>query len=324
MSLVNAPGHAIDGVAVDQNSVGDHSVDSTWVDGIDVNEHHQIDFEVLRARGVAVSIVRAGRGTRQDARWIEHVRAATSQTISTGSYWQVFPSRTNAHHQAELWVSAIMAVPWSFAAGHWADVSRSEGLDPYQLGRYVASFLRRADELLGRRTGLFTSNAFWAHHVRFPLGERRRWSCEIEAGSLPRDLTRADTVATRIRTADRGGPGWHRVRPRALDAITPPMRMSSTGFTPSFDHRREDESVAAWRDRWKRSEEIVAMQRSLNELGADLFVDGIHGPATEAAVETWHRLRRRDGIADDQGGLGATAPHDGDSTMMPPARTTSR
>jgi hypothetical protein len=311
MSLVSSSGNSVDG-----DSIG-------GIDGIDVNEHHQIDFEVLRERGVDVSIVRAGRGTRQDARWIEHVRAATSQAIATGSYWQVLPSRTNAHHQAELWVSAILAVPWPFAAGHWADVSRSEGFDPCQLGRYVASFLRRTDELLGVQVGLFTSNAFWARHVRFPVGERRRWSCEIEGGSLPRDLARAEVVATRIRTADRGGPGWHRIRPRALDAIAPPARTFSARVAAPFDHRRADESVDEWASRWMRGTDVIAMQRSLNELGADLFVDGIHGPATEAAMATWHRLRRRDGIADDDGCLGARPLGDGSSARTPPARTAS-
>lgn len=263
------------------------------VDGIDVNEHHQIDYEVLRERGVEVGIVRAGRGTRQDARWIEHVRDSTAQEIATGSYWQVWPSHTNAHHQAELWVSAILAAPWPFAAGHWADVSRSEGFDPYELGRYVASFLRRADELLGRQVGLFSSNAFWARHVRFAVGQRRRWSCQIEGGIRPADLDDADVVATRIRSSDRGGPGWHRIRPRALDAIS-----TSARSAPSLAHRRADESVDAWRDRWMRGADVVEVQRALNELGADLFIDGVYGPATEAAVQTWHRLRRRDGFAE--------------------------
>ncbi|MGB8859979.1 MAG: GH25 family lysozyme, partial [Ilumatobacteraceae bacterium] len=108
-------------------SVGTSS--ATWLDGIDVSEHHQIDFEEVRRQGTTVVIARAGRGTRQDSRWVEHVRAAELAGLALGSYWYLYPSHTTAHHQAELWMAAIAVAPSLFPAGHWLHVATTDGLD---------------------------------------------------------------------------------------------------------------------------------------------------------------------------------------------------
>ena len=147
---------------------------TNWVDAIDVCEHHCIDFDAVAAPGNRIVVARAGRGTRQDARWIEHVRAARASRLDVASYWHLYPSHTTPHHQAELWVASIRGdSPWPFTFGHWADISSSDGFDPFELGRYVASFLRRADELLGDTVGVFATDEFWDRHVRFDWCERR-------------------------------------------------------------------------------------------------------------------------------------------------------
>ena len=147
---------------------------TNWVDAIDVCEHHCIDFDAVAAQGIRVVVARAGRGTQQDARWIEHVRAARASRLDVASYWHLYPSHTTPHHQAELWVVSIRgASGWPFTFGHWADISSSDGFDPFELGRYVASFLRRADELLGDTVGVFATDEFWDRHVRFDWCERR-------------------------------------------------------------------------------------------------------------------------------------------------------
>ncbi len=178
-----------------------------WVDGIDVCEHHQIDFREVRRQGTALVVVRAGRGTRQDSRWVEHVRAAELARLAVGSYWYLYPSHTSAHHQAELWMAAIRSAPSSFAGGHWADVSTTDGFDPTDLARYVAGFLRRMDELLGHTTGVFTATGFWRSKVRFDISDRPRWHSDPSAVNATdgRDHTLAEAPSfdwpTRIERA---------------------------------------------------------------------------------------------------------------------------
>jgi hypothetical protein len=258
---------------------------SDWTSGIDVAEHHRIDFAEVRRQGTAVAIVRAGRGTRQDARWVEHARAADGAGLAVGSYWHVYPSHTSPHHQAELWALAVRGAPWPFAAGHWADIATADGFDPFELGRYAAAFLRRTDELLGHTVGVFTSDQFWRPNVRFGIEERPRWLSD------PDETAVATAVAVRTRPADRGGPGWHLVRVGAECSATD--RDNGLHLVPRGPH----ETVDAWRQRWLQSADVAELQARLNAVGADVAVDGVYGPATDAAMRTWGLLRRRDQLA---------------------------
>ena len=257
----------------------------TWVEGIDVCEHHCIDFDEVAAQGCRVVVVRARRGTRQDARWIEHVRAARTSGLDVASYWHLYPSHTSPHHQAELWVTAVRgAAQWPFTYGHWADISSSDGFDPFDLGRYVASFLRRADELLDRRVGVFASEEFWERQVRFDDPGRDRWHDEGAGGEVQ------PSFGIRISAADRGGPGRHRVRLVASghgDA-------SPSADLPVLVARGPTEAVGEWKARWIRTPEVTHLQTALNAMGAELVVDGVHGPATDTAVRTFGLLCRRD------------------------------
>jgi len=268
-----------------------------WVDGIDVCEHHQIDFREVRRQGTALVVVRAGRGTRQDSRWVEHVRAAELARLAVGSYWYLYPSHTSAHHQAELWMAAIRSAPSSFAGGHWADVSTTDGFDPTDLARYVAGFLRRMDELLGHTTGVFTATGFWRSKVRFDISDRPRWHSDPSAVNATdaRDHTLAEAPsfdwphAYRTCPADRGGPGRHRVQARQLDGT---IARPENGL--HLVARGPNESVSSWRQRWLRTPDVAELQLHLNDLGAQLLVDGVYGPATDAAVRSWCLLWRRD------------------------------
>ncbi len=263
--------------------------DVAWVEGIDVCEHHCIDFEEVAAQGCRVVVVRAGRGTRQDARWIEHVRAAGTSRLDVASYWHLYPSHTSAHHQAELWAMAVRsAAAWRFDYGHWADITTSDGFDPFDLGRYVASFLRRADELLDRRVGVFTSDQFWERQVRFDDPGRNRWRDAAGSDEVP-----LASFGVRMSAADRGGPGRHRVR------VVATGRQDDRwpgGDVPVLVVRRPTEAVEEWRARWIRTPEVAHLQSTLNAMGAELVVDGVFGPATDLAVRTFGLLCRRDRI----------------------------
>ncbi len=94
-------------------------------------------------------------------------RAADANGLGVASYWHVYPSRTDAHHQAELWAAAVRTARVPFGYGHWADISTTDGFARGDLGRYIAAFLRRTDELLGEQAGVFATPAFWSRHVGF-------------------------------------------------------------------------------------------------------------------------------------------------------------
>lgn len=265
---------------------GDSGADLTgddWVHGIDVFEHHVVDFDRVAAQGAAVVVVRAGRGTRQDARWIEHVRAARRSGLAVASYWHVYPSRTDAHHQAELWASAIGGADVPFGYGHWADISISDGFERADLGRYVAAFLRRADELVGDQVGVFATPGFWRRNVGFDDPTRSRW-----AGGPEELVGRADVslAGVRLSRCDRGGPGRHRVR-----FVAQEQRVADI---PRLVERGTTESIDRWRSRWAHSPEVSLLQMQLNDLGARLVVDGVFGPQTDAAVRVCDLLCRRD------------------------------
>jgi hypothetical protein len=260
------------------------ATESVWVDGIDVFEHHCIDFTRARAQGTDVAVIRAGRGTRQDARWVEHVLAATDSGLAVASYWHLYPSRTDAHHQAELWAAAIRSVGVRFGYGHWADISSTDGFERSDLGRYVAAFLRRTDELLGEQVGVFATPRFWNRYVGFDDPTRPAWcasSVVTPGASVP--LT---VAGVRVSPSDRGGPGRHRVRHvEHADPGTVRPRMVPRGRTESIDD---------WRSRWDHAPEIAVLQMQLNDLGARLVVDGVFGPQTDAAVRICDLLCRRD------------------------------
>ncbi len=272
--------------------------DATWIDGIDVFEHHCIDFDRVAMQGVEVAVIRAGRGTRQDGRWIEHVRAADRSGLAVGSYWHVYPSRTDAHHQAELWAAAISGAGLPFGYGHWADISTADGFDRPELGRFVAAFLRRADELVGEQVGVFATSEFWLRHVGFDDPGRARWAGAPPATGAANSWS--SLAGVRLTASDRGGPGHHRVRP-VVQAVREPL-------APTVVVRGRSESVAQWRSRWTHSPEIAMLQIQLNDLGARLVVDGVFGPQTDAAIRICDLLCRRDRLPWPFGLAAATEP----------------
>ena len=66
-----------------------------------------VDWGALPAAGVVGVVLRAGRGTRQDRHWVEHVDEARAVGLAVGSYWYVYPSRAEPGRQAELWHRAV-------------------------------------------------------------------------------------------------------------------------------------------------------------------------------------------------------------------------
>lgn len=268
------------------------AIGAPWIVAIDVSEHHCIDFDTVAEQDVGIVIVRAGRGTRQDARWVEHVRAVRRSGLHAGSYWHLYPSHTDAHHQAELWMAAIQGAASPFSCGHWADITTSDGLDAGSLGQYVAAFLGRMDALLGEPVGVFTSETFWRDHVALDLAGRPRWGAGPADSGARLGPDGGRLIGARTVAADRGGPGSHRVH-WAAPRAAPPIPADR----PHLVVRRADEAPTRWRERWIRGPEVTALQSRLNELGADLVIDGVFGPATESARQTCELLHRRDRLA---------------------------
>ncbi len=279
-----------------------------WKRAIDVNGRHpDIDFEGVRSNGVAAVIVRAGRGTRQDERWIEHVAAAARAGLAVGSYWHIYPSRATAYRQAELWGAAVRAAATEFLVGHWADVTVSEGLSPDELGLYLDRILRRMDGLTDATTGVFTATSFWSSSVSLTLGDRPIWlsapavepvSPAGQLRSVVSDIQgrfARNLVGVGLTPATTQVPGQHRVR---LNDAEPSAHEDLDITQLELVPRGLDESVDAWRSRWTRAPEVSELQHQLNDLGANIVVDGVFGPATDAAVRIVRALRRRDGSAD--------------------------
>ena len=138
-------------------------------------------------------------------------RAVHRSGLHAGSYWHVYPSHTDPHHQAELWMAAIRRVASPFSCGHWADITTSDGLDADSLGHYLAAFLGRMDALLGEPVGVFTSETFWREHVALDVAGRPQWSAEPADNSARWGPDGGRLTGARTRAADRGGPGSHRV-----------------------------------------------------------------------------------------------------------------
>lgn len=286
---------------------------SQWKRALDVHSRHaELDFSGLRRAGVAAVIVRAGRGTRQDERWIEHVAAAARAGLALGSYWHIYPSRATAYRQAELWGAAVRAADAPFPAGHWADLTVAEGLSPDELGLYLDRMVRRMDALTDATTGVFTDASFWSGSVRLSCADRPLWlsaastetSTETGTESLasPHGLNtpqRPDSRHLRgvcLAPCTTETPGEHQFRlaggERSLpdDPDSPRLELVPRG---------PDESVEAWRARWTRAPEVSELQHKLNDMGANIVQDGIFGPATDAALAIFETLQRRDSASGD-------------------------
>ncbi len=236
-----------------------------------------------------------GSGTRQDARWIEHVDAAHRSGLALASYWHVYPSRAEAHHQAELWVAAIREPPVFRSTTATGPTSRPVTVSSAAIS--VGSSLRFSDaptRCSAMPVGVFSSAGFWVRHVGFDDPVRPRWwDSEPSARRHRRSATGA---GVRLSPSDRGGPGRHLVRPVAQ--VDRPALLP--GLVVGAD--RVDRAVAG---EVGAGPEIAVLQMHLNDLGARLVVDGVFGPQTDAAVRVCDLLCRRDrlpwpfGLADD-------------------------
>ena len=148
-----------------------HDAADVWVEGIDVFEHHCIGFAGARAQGTEVAIVRAGRGTRQDARWIEHARSAYRSGMALASYWHLYPSRTDPHHQAELWAAAInnAHVPFGyegFSRRVYPGFLQLTGFMSMNMNRHFGAHLQLFDHLIrGDRDSAAAHRKFYDEYM---------------------------------------------------------------------------------------------------------------------------------------------------------------
>ncbi len=244
--------------------------------GLDVSDRDGIiEWKAIRDTGIRWVVIRAGRGTRQDRHWIENVEGARSYRLQVGSYWYVLASRASSGHQAELWNAAIETAGGSFALGHWAVITRGDGMNPTALDSYVGSLLGRFDALADQPARVLTTIS------DPPL---------LSPGCLQ------DRIVSRVDQVDAGvlrrAPDGFVHEP--VDSLVSPTNSGGESPTLHLVRREPNDSDDEWRKRWLRASSVGELQQQLNGLGAFLQVDSTFGPATEHAVRAFQAVVRRD------------------------------
>lgn len=124
----------------------------------------EIAFPIMRAAGIAGTIIRAGQRNWVDIRFKENWRKAKEAGLPRGSYW-LFDSREDPRKQAALWASLVRDEPGELV--HVADLEENYG-GPYGTKAHFKEFLLEFQRLTGLpddRVAIYTGHFWWMERV---------------------------------------------------------------------------------------------------------------------------------------------------------------
>jgi GH25 family lysozyme M1 (1,4-beta-N-acetylmuramidase) len=123
-----------------------------------------IDFNIMKAAGIAGAIIRAGQRNWVDTRFKENWQKAKAAGMPRGSYW-LYDSREDPKKQAALWWAQIESDPGELV--HVADLEENYG-GAYGSRAHMKTFLQefmRLSRLPADRIAIYTGFFWWADRV---------------------------------------------------------------------------------------------------------------------------------------------------------------
>ncbi|MDE7477566.1 MAG: peptidoglycan-binding protein [Lachnospiraceae bacterium] len=98
-------------------------MDMIIIDGCDISYYQgDIDFEIMKAAGIKVVIIRAGYGTTVDKRFISYINGAIKAGLAIGVYWFIYAKdMTSVRNNAKKCLEVIAPYKEYIKCGIWAD-----------------------------------------------------------------------------------------------------------------------------------------------------------------------------------------------------------
>ncbi|MDE6052156.1 MAG: peptidoglycan-binding protein [Lachnospiraceae bacterium] len=137
-----------------------------FIDGCDISYYQgDIDFEIMKAAGIKVVIIRAGYGTTVDKRFISYINGAIKAGLAIGVYWFIYArDMTSVRNNAKKCLEVIAPYKEYIECGVWADweydSDRYAGtLTPDARSNMVDTFNKEV-EVAGYEPGIYSNQDY--------------------------------------------------------------------------------------------------------------------------------------------------------------------